>query len=214
MRVTRDVRGDHGVTLVEILVAVVILTVIIVPLSNALIVFLRNSDTTNQLLSENNDAQLAAAYFAQDVQSMGVRNTSTLALQKSVELNMAFNAGDFRCGGSGTPDAAVRFGIQDQRSLSGAPTLVKVAYVVRTVGTERQLHRLTCVGGSTTPESDVVVAHNLESTGSPVSVTCSTQCDHATNPPRSVTMTLHLKHAERARGNPLVITLTGQRRQT
>ena len=76
-----------GVTLTEVLVAIAILAVIIVPLGNALIAFLKNNDETMRRLSENQDVQLAAAYFAQDVQNIGVRNWTLpgYPLQPSVE---------------------------------------------------------------------------------------------------------------------------------
>ena len=50
---------DRGVTLTELLVAIAILAIIIVPLSHALIGFVRNTDPTTRRMSESHDIQVA-----------------------------------------------------------------------------------------------------------------------------------------------------------
>jgi len=78
-------RADDGFTLVELVLAILIIGVITVPLSNAVIAYLHNADATTARLLESHDAQIASAYWAQDVASIGIRNTtSPYALNQSV----------------------------------------------------------------------------------------------------------------------------------
>jgi prepilin-type N-terminal cleavage/methylation domain-containing protein len=204
-------RDDRGVTLIEVLVAISILTVIMVPLGNALISFFRNTDATSGRLSESHDAQIAAAYFAQDVQSLGRRDwgATGFALQQSIEVNVGSADGPYPCA-PGTPNAAIRFLWDD--TIAG---VVRVSYVVQTVGTERQLRRITCIGSSAI-SSDLVLAHNLDpgaAVGPPV---CSTSCDGGVGVPavpQWVKLTLTLK-SPATTGAGLTVTLVGQRRQS
>jgi prepilin-type N-terminal cleavage/methylation domain-containing protein len=203
-------RDDRGVTLIELLVAIVILGIIIVPLGNALISFTRNTDDTTRRLSESHDVQIMAAYFAQDVQSVGVRETADpYPLKQSIELNAPANGGLYPCGAAGTRNAAVRFAWDDPTSASGLGRVI-VSYVVEPVGAEVQLHRIRCVGSST-PTSDIVLAHNVDAT-SPV-LTCSSPCTVVPAVPQTVTLKVTIKNPGSS-GPALTVTLTGQRRQT
>jgi prepilin-type N-terminal cleavage/methylation domain-containing protein len=205
-------RRDEGLSLIEVLLVIVILGLITVPLGNAFIDFLNNTDRTTQRLSESHDLQLAAAYFAQDVQSVGTRDWSTYPyeLQQSVELNAPAAAGLYPCGLPGQPDAVVRLAWDDPQDASGTPSVVRVAYVVIDTGVERQLHRVAC-NGSATPVSDIVVAHNLDTVAP--AVACSTSCTAAPAVPQTITLTLTIRSAGNS-GPALVASLIGQRRQT
>jgi hypothetical protein len=199
------------VTLIEVLVAISILTVIMVPLGNALISFYRNTDATNGRLSESHDAQIAAAYFTQDVQSLGRRDwgASGFTLQQSIEVNAASAGGLFPCA-PGTPNAVIRFLWDD--TTAG---IVRVSYVVQTVDGERQLHRIVCIGSSAV-NSDVVLAHNLDPAAAVGPPACSTSCvggGGAPAVPQWVRLTLTLK-SPATTGAGLSVTLVGQRRQT
>lgn len=214
---------DDGVTLVELLITIAILTIIIGPLTGALIVYLRNTDDVGRRLSESHDAQISAAYFAQDVQSIGVRDWSVapFALKQSVELDVAATGGLYPCGTATTPNARLRLAWDDPQTASGTPQVVRVAYVVQTVGVERQLRRITCSGppgdssaASTTPISTLVLAHDLDpDLDNPVEVTCSTTCAATPAVPASITMKIYIRDPKNS-GQPLTIVLTGQRRQT
>lgn len=214
-------RDDRGVTLTEVLVAITLLGVIIVPMSGAVLGFLRNTNETNQRMSESHDAQIAAAYFAQDAQSVGVHDWAVIpyVAKASVETNVAAGGGLYPCGPTGpagTPTALVRFAWDDPTTATGTPRTVRVSYVVRTVGTERQLRRVVCTQTTaTTVDSETVLVHNLNTTD-PV-VTCAdatgTVPACATVPvPQTVTMQLSIRAG--STGDPLTVTLVGQRRQT
>ncbi|MDT5023867.1 MAG: hypothetical protein QOE61_293 [Micromonosporaceae bacterium] len=215
MRLRRD---DRGVTLIELLVAIVILGIIIVPLGNALIGFSRNTDDTTRRLSESHDEQIMAAYFAQDVQSVGVRNWDAGApypLKQSIAANVAYDSAPNPCGAVGTPVAVVRLLWDDPTTVSGPPNIVRVSYVVETVGAERQLHRIRCVGSSL--PTDVVLAHNVDT--SPPSLVCynasmvAMDCASAPAVPQTVKLTVTIKNSGSS-APALTVTLTGQRRQT
>jgi prepilin-type N-terminal cleavage/methylation domain-containing protein len=207
MHVNRIRRGDDGVTLIELLVAIVLLGVIAVPLGSALISFFHNTNATNDRLAESHDAQIASAYFAQDVQSIGVRNwtgTGPFPLTTSVETNAPPRSGTFPCGLTADANAIVRMAWDDPTSSTARRTVI-VSYVVRQVGTEKQLHRMRCDDGTANPTSDVVLAHNVASVGTPV-------LSGPTGVPQSVSVTLTIQ-APTDSGS-LAVTLFGQRRQT
>ena len=196
--------GDDGVTLIELLVAIAMLGIIAVPLGTALISFLRNTNATSDRLAESHDAQIASAYFAQDVQSIGVRNWTApgpFSMGTSVETNAPPKSGLFPCGVTGDPNAVIRMAWDDPTGASTRRT-VTVSYVVR----GRELHRLRCDDGTSNPTSDLVMAHNVASVGTPV----------LTGPvagiPQSVSVTLTIQAPTDSGSLP--VTLYGQRRQT
>ncbi|MGI5246194.1 PulJ/GspJ family protein [Dactylosporangium sp. CA-139066] len=197
MHVRRD---ERGLTLIEVLVAIAILGIIAVPLANAVIGFIRNTDDTTRRLNESHDAQIMVAYFAQDVQSVGVRDWAKdgFPLKQSVFPNVD------QCGAAGVSKAVVTFAWDDLARSD----VVRVSYVVMTRGAERQLHRIRCTASST---SDTVLAHNVD--GDPIlSCTAPIDCSAAPGVPQRVTLKVTIK----ADGGqqPFTVTLDGQRRQT
>jgi len=195
--------SDGGFTLVELIIAIVIIGVITVPLGDVIIGFLKNSDATTARLLASHDVQIASAYWAQDVASIGHRDL-TYTLIPSVETDVAYNSGLYPCGPTGTPNAAARLA-WDDFSGAGPATVVRVAYVVENT---TELHRLRC-NGSATVVSDVMLAHNL---AAPPTLTCSTTCTAAAVP---ATMTLSLTLTDPGSpDSPYVVPLTGQRRQS
>ncbi|HJQ44864.1 MAG TPA: prepilin-type N-terminal cleavage/methylation domain-containing protein [Amycolatopsis sp.] len=196
---------DGGFTLIELLAAIAILGVITVPLANVVLVYLRTSDQTVARLTESSDAQLAAAYFARDVASIGVRApTSPYPLQSSIDTSGSA-AWPYPCSTLGTIPL-VRLVWDDYPGGAATATQVRVAYVVSTDGT--QLRRLMC-SGSDVPRSTVLLARSLDP-GTSAAVSCSPACSGT---PDTVTVRLTFKAAT-SRTGPYPVTLTGQRRQT
>jgi prepilin-type N-terminal cleavage/methylation domain-containing protein len=163
-----DTGKQAGFTLVELLVAIVILGTIVGAIGSALIVGFRTQGSTQERLEQSSDAQLLASYFGPDVQS------AKKALASPT---------DTVCSDTG---AVVRLTGKDP-AVSGA-TDVMTSYVVATVGGERQLRRRECRGGSAV--SDIPVVHKLGTTGT-VTVTCQPACSSGDEPGTvSVTVTL------------------------
>lgn len=211
MRLT-DPHRDDGFTLVELLIAIVVLGVVVLGLGNVLIVAFRNTDATSARLALSHDAQISAAYFAQDFAATGRRDYSaatsaggSVAFLPSVQVNAAYDAGGTSCGTAATPTALVRL-LSDDWDYSGAsPTLRTDVVAYYLSGAE--LHRLKCVASST-PSSDVVLAHDVDTPT--VAVTCSSACT-ATPVPQQMTLAFTVTTPSAA---PYPITLNGQRRQS
>jgi prepilin-type N-terminal cleavage/methylation domain-containing protein len=207
----RSVEED-GFTLVELLIAIVLVGVVTLAIGDALIGFTRNTDDTIHRLGESHDAQISAAYFAQDVASIGIRDSDE-GLEQSVETRSRSKA--LACG---APQGrlVVRLGWDDPTSATDA-TQVVVSYVVEVAAGQPQLHRLVC-----SPQdgllSDTVVAHYLATTMPEVTCTDAkaqpTSCEgSAADVPQSVSMVLFLDHVGDA-DPAYTVTLTGSRRQT
>ena len=204
--------ADEGFTLVELLLAIIIIGVVTVPLGNIVIGYLKNVDDTNARLIESHDVQITSAYWAQDVASLGTHSaTGTYPLTRSVETNVAYGSSLYPCGAAGTtPIATLAW---DDSTGPGATTLVRVAYLKVTVAGQTKLHRLRCEG-SATAVSDVILAHGLDPATPPL-VACSTTCAGTVlmPVPKTVTLTLTLKDPKNS-GAAYAVTLTGQRRQS
>ena len=204
--------GDAGFTLIELLVSVTILGLIAFPLGNVMIGFLRNSNDTTGRLAESHDAQISAAYFAQDVASLGARDwTDTVtpyAYLQSVELSVPSGQGLYPCG---SWDAVIRLAWDDYpNGANAAPVQTRAAYVIETVAGRQQLHRITCAGNAT-PVTDVVLAHDLVS----ASAACATDCAGTGSAlPRRITLSLTIADPASTPGSSYSVTLTGDRRQT
>jgi len=202
----RASRGDEGFTLVELLVAIVIIGVITVPLANVVIGYFRNADATTARLLESHDVQIASAYWAQDVASIGIRS-ATGELVQSVWPG-ASNL--YACStAAGTVIASLAW---DEFTGSGVKSIIQVAYVVETVS--GQLHRVRCQqsSGVVSVVSDVTIAHDLDPLAPPALV-CSTSCAASPAVPESLTLTLKIKDPKNL-GVAYGVTLTGQRRQS
>jgi len=208
-------RGEAGFTLIELLVTVVILSVITVPLADVLVSALRNTGTTSDRLDVSHDAQISSSYFARDVAAVGIRDydniaANSVAFKQSVQLNAAYDAGGHTCGDTSTPVAAIRL-FADAWDATQNPAVQNtdtIAYYLKSAGAVAELHRIKCAGPSTTPASDVVLAHNVKP-GS-VTVTCSSDCESA-NVPEQITLSLV---ATKPSVGDYPITLNGQRRQS
>ncbi len=210
-------RADSGFTLVELLIVIALMSVLMGALGMAFSVMMSQTAATQTRMEVSHDAQLATAYFAEDVAGTGVRDATGNPLQ-SIETNAPSTGGLHPCGSPSLPNATVRlawdevtFGAEEVR------TRVVVSYVVVQAGPERQLHRVVCrttpapaSPAAATPVVDQVVVHNLSATTAPA-LSCSSSCT-AASPPKRVSLTLTIRHPDDP--EQLAVTLTGQRRQT
>lgn len=211
-------RGDDGFTLVELLLAIIIIGVITVPLADVVIGYLHNTDATTARLLASHDVQITSAYWAQDVASIGTRSTDDSLSQSVIRGSDAWtDPNRFLCGAGGTPIVRLAWDefTWDPILTKFTKTLVQVAYVRPTSTTE--MHRLLCKG-SATVASDVTLAHELSTTPT---VSCSNPTDCEAAPaPKTVTLNLSLKDPGNSFKDPVtnagvyVVQLTGQRRQS
>ncbi|MGW4056624.1 prepilin-type N-terminal cleavage/methylation domain-containing protein [Amycolatopsis sp. NPDC004747] len=203
-------RSDAGFTLIELLVVIVILGVVAAPIANAVIVSIRNTDATSARLAVSHDAQQSAAFFAQDVAAVGLRDYSgqvangQVPYSPSIQLGAAYDSGGQVCGTAATPVSVVRLLSDDWDTGTPSATRRTVLVAYYLAGTE--LHRLRCLDSATV--SDSVVAHNVDP--ATPAVTCSSACTD-----KAVPLWVKLTFTAVARNaDPYPITLFGQRRQT
>jgi prepilin-type N-terminal cleavage/methylation domain-containing protein len=204
----RRLSADRGFTLIELLITVAIMGVLTLPLGNLVISYFQNRVQVTARLSESHDAQIAAAYFAQDAASIGRRDGSNV-LQQSLWTSDPSSA-PYSCGSGGTPVLLLAW---DQFDDSGAKTTIEVAYRTQNSGT--QLVRYSCPGPSATQVSTTVM-HDLVSAtvGCP---TDATACANNPGVPTQVNLTLTIKNSDDSETDAskyYTVKLTGQRRQT
>ena len=203
------VRDDAGVTLLELIVAVVLMGVITLPLANFVMAYLENYSQTESRMSDSHDIQISAAYFSQDVANDGLRNDS-LAPVQSV-WTTGFPAG--YCGHSigGTPLVLL---MSDDPTAPNSGTATDAIESVAYVAVASTLHRVSCANSVLV--SDTQVVHNLvyPDATNPSPVTCPTTAATcaAVSPPAMVNLQLSLRAP--ADGTVSHVTLTGQRRQS
>jgi prepilin-type N-terminal cleavage/methylation domain-containing protein len=202
---------DGGFTLVELIITIFMLGVVVAPLTAIVILQLKNTDATTARMSESHDAQLANAYFAQDVQAVGVRSTYTStaepALIQSIETNAPATGGSYACGPAGTPNAVVRMAWDD---FAGAAVNTRMQTRVSYVVQGSELHRIVC-DGTGAVVANLTIAHDLVAPFAVVS--CSTTCT-GTPVPETISLELTIRTPDSGSGPPYEVTLTGQRRQT
>lgn len=202
-------RRDAGFTLVELLIAIVIMGIITLPLGNLVISYFLNSATTQARLNESHDAQIAAQYWAQDVASIGVRGAFDSS-SNSYPLGNSVNIG-FSCATPAGSTTLIVLG-WDEHDSTGAKTAIRVRYALDSTGTK--LLRTPCGGADTLT---AVLAHNVDTAVAPYCTingdSTHQVCSLLTGAPSSITLTLHIKDPS-GDGAPYDLVLTGQRRQT
>jgi hypothetical protein len=211
--VIRARANEQGLTLVELVITLAITGIVVVAVGGMLSTVFLSSTAVAVRMSYSHEVQNTAAYFSEDVQSIGVRNWSddTRPLLQSVEVNAAYNSGLYPCGPTGTPDALVRMAWNDfDTATPGTPKLDVVSYVVRPTGTAgvSQLQRLLCQNGSVV--SDRTVIREL---GTGAAVACAPSSCTASTPPTSVTMSITV-HGQQTQDPDVAVTLQGHRRHT
>lgn len=153
--------SEEGFTLIETLITVVILGVIIGAIANAVILGINTTTTTSDRLWESRDAQIASAYFVNDVQSAGEVCTGSDCLSVTVCKSSGTALG-------GSDPIVISFKSTDTVLTAGVPTdtVNTVTYVTQTVSPENRLLRMNCTGTSFTEA--ITIAHSLDPGAGPM----------------------------------------------
>lgn len=203
---------DSGFTLVELLVAIVVLGVVMIPLADLVIQYFRTETSATTVLGESHDAQIVNAYWQQDVASIGLRSPSYDSAQNTFPLQQSIGV-PFGCTSSIPSGVNSPFVVMGwtQYDSSGTPTQITVGYATQGAAAPYALVRMYCSG--TNLQSTATLAHDL--TAQPTySCTGTAGCTGAgSSAPTSVSLTLSIRDASQTY-TPYSVTLTGQRRTT
>lgn len=198
-----NVRDERGMSLIELIIAIMLVGVIIGPLFGAFLIALNTANGTEQRVSDSASAQLATGYFTTDAQSSDLVRTSA-----------------FTCGG---PNTILEF--ESTHADPDVGTVSEVSYdIVADAGTpvsyamRRRVYTYassTCtLSRDTALVRNAVPATDADTTRRP-SVTCSpTPC---TTTPKTVAMKLTAYKAPKGSStnySAYTFTITGTRRVT
>jgi prepilin-type N-terminal cleavage/methylation domain-containing protein len=136
----RVVRSEAGFTLVEMLMAVAVMGIITLPLTNAMVVGLRTSGKTANILVASADRQLLANYLPPDA------------------LSASSATSDAASPGCASP-AGTRVVLLTWSEFTGTVTTFASDYRLVPAGTTTKLVRARCVAGGVAEE--VTVAHDV-----------------------------------------------------
>jgi prepilin-type N-terminal cleavage/methylation domain-containing protein len=210
--------GEDGFTLVELLITIVILGIIAFGLTGTVIRYLQDTAESQGRFNETHDVQFAAAYWQNDVSSLGVRSPTyvddgndvhTYPLLQSVNIPAACPQAP------GTFVGRLAWSQFNSLTSNATPDLITVTYVSSGSGSgPYTLTRTKCTGS--TVDSTVRVARQLSSV--PV-MDCSgpagTSCTGAdTNVPTIIKLTLTARDPSKRDPSSYTATLTGERRQS
>lgn len=161
MKVAARKRED-GFTLVELLIAIVLMTLVTGAVSAAFATAINGSSSTTQRVRESDDAQIVATYLVRDAQAAGGTNPLTASADPTLGVSLTDNAG---CAGpSGAP--VVRFKWNDYSAPKTSITRTAVYFYDAAT---KQLVRRTCTGSGTL-DGQLTLSENVAS----ATATCAT----------------------------------------
>ena len=156
-----SVRGREsssaGFTLIELVIVITVMPLVIGALTVGILSVFNLQSSVSDRLSDSGDAQVVSGNFQSDVQSASMITTDSSSTSPAP------------CG-SGYQVLGLQLGTQDQISYNTS---------ANTGGGSASLTRYVCAGGTTTPKSSLVVAHDMPTTTlpgasfvSPVTIAC------------------------------------------
>jgi len=154
-RAARRARDEAGFTLIEMLMAVVIMGFIIAPMTAGLIVGLRTTDETASRLTGSNDAQILSVWLPPDIQSTG-NQVGDVVFSPTVNTE---------CSG-----VSNRLRLKWRETQGSSTTNYVVAYAIVAASNNRWfLQRYQCINGGAAT-THVVSRNLLNTTATAVSV--------------------------------------------
>ncbi|MEQ6900031.1 prepilin-type N-terminal cleavage/methylation domain-containing protein [Nocardioides sp. YIM 152588] len=216
--------GDDGFTLMELILAIAILGVIVVPLTGIVLQHLKVTRDTEARLNETTDQQFVSAYWQQDVGSLGLRDFTPASAGDPVPTRPSVwtsGAGPAdvpsACGSGLSGDLVVGFawndypvGVADPLD-AWVPAVAAAAYVTDTVDGGLRLSRVRCGGGAA--QRNVLARHlaAVPTVACTDAAGASADCA-ASTPPRTVAITLQIRDAANE-GAGYTATVIAERRQ-
>jgi prepilin-type N-terminal cleavage/methylation domain-containing protein len=150
----RNLRDDAGLTLIEVVITLLILSIIMGPIAAVTIIGLKTWTSSAATLSVSHDRQLLETYFGRDAASA---TAATLG-----KTGTCYTAGA----------SAITMTSKGQRQQDGSwASSYEADYAVVQVGTLPALVRYLCTNGGT--PVTLTVAHSLKTTGTAVTATCT-----------------------------------------
>ena len=216
---------DEGFTLIELVISISILGIMAVALIGMLFGYVRNANETSTRLNESSDQQFVAAYWQNDVSSLGVHDVPTAGVS-TVPVKQSIWTADPAPAAVGAPShcASMASILADFGHSASSPTLVvglawndypvvsdatlawssatpnAAVYWTQASGNQVQMWRTRCIG-SAAGQSTIVARYLVQA---PV-VTClnssgSTVACSASSPtlPAQVAMTLAVQDKSQA----------------
>lgn len=215
----RRLADDSGFTLLELVMAIVIMGIITIPLANFMLAYLDNTTQTQQRMADSHDLQIAAAYLSQDVAGVGVRTSADPAAALGQSVWTAWGSGT-TCGQGAVVGASLVLLLKSddwtQVGATWTQSVDSVAYVatVSTPTAPGLLYRVSCPAAGSV--SVATISHELSS----ATVNCYDSSSAAeacsgtgTAVPAKITLTLNLSSGSSDKSGESV-ALTGLRRQT
>ncbi len=168
-RATRA-RDQRGLTLVELLITVTLLSMITGALSAGFITATRALDTNSARIRENNDAQIVASFLTRDAQAAGGSDPLTGAVDATVGVSLTNDAG---CTSAGNA-LVVRFKWYERLTSSTRNTRIANYFFNSASNT---LSRKTCTTDTAgvTTSSAVTLSTHIATAPAPTA-TCTATC--------------------------------------
>lgn len=150
-------RGEDGLTLNEMLIAMVISAIIVVPITGSIFASLHTSASTMNRTGQTIGANMLSTYFGPDVQN-------------AVQVMTGTTESDVVCGASP---------LQVDLLLTTVPGQSSISYYEdhSTPATSKNLYRRTCNAG--VASAPIILIHSLSPSSSP-NFQCLPDCDDAT----------------------------------
>jgi prepilin-type N-terminal cleavage/methylation domain-containing protein len=152
---SEELPDEGGFTLIEMMIAIGVLSIVIVPLIGSFLMGILETSSAEERTADSVAAQLASSYLISDIES-----SETISFGSPV------------CAASGTSLLSMTWNAPSATGSTLVLTPYKVDYVDQVVSGRHELHRWICIGADA-PSEALVVFNLNSSSASAFTVTCS-----------------------------------------